>query len=74
MDDREAQEKRGELISGTFALITAKCEDAATLAAECQGRQLTEVLRENAEKLLDLMSEASTILDCITALLSERET
>ena len=73
MNDSEAQEERADLISRTFALITAKCEDAATLGAECQGRQPSEVLRENAEKLRDLMSETSTVIDCITALLAVRE-
>ena len=73
MNDREAQEERADLISRTFALITAKCEDAATLAAESQGRQPSDVLRENAEKLQDLMSETSTVIDCVTALLTGRE-
>ena len=73
MDDCEAQEERAELISRTFALITAKCEDAATLAAESQGRQPSEVLRENAEKLRDLTSEISTVIDRITELLAIQE-
>lgn len=73
MEDREAQEERADLISRTFALITAKCEDAATLAAKSQGRQLSAVLREKAEMLRDLMSETSTVIDCITALLAGRE-
>ena len=74
MNDREAQEERANLISRTFALITAKCEDVSALAAESQRRQPSEVLRENAEKLRDLMSEACTVIDCITALLAVRET
>ena len=73
MNDREALEVRADLISRTFALITAKCEDAASLAAESQRRHSSEVLRENAEKLRDLMSETSTVIDCITALLAVRE-
>ena len=73
MEDREAQEERADLISRTFALITAKCEDAATLAAKSQGCQLSAVLREKAEMLRDLMSETSTVIDCITALLAGRE-
>ena len=73
MDDREAQEERAELISRTFALITAKCEDAATLAAECQGRHSNQILRENGERLRELISEASTIVDCVMELLSRSE-
>ena len=69
MDDREAQEKRSELVSRTFALITAKCEDAATLAAECQGDHSDQLLRENGERLRDLISEAGTIVDCVMELL-----
>ena len=69
MDDREAQEERAELISRTFALITAKCEDSATLASECQGSHSNQMLRENGERLRDLISEAGTIVDCVMALL-----
>ena len=39
MDDLEAREERAELVSRTFALITAKLEDAATLAADCHARE-----------------------------------
>lgn len=69
MDDREKLEERAELVSRTFALITAKLEDAATLAAESQGRHPRVTLRENAEKLRDLLAEAITVSDCVIALL-----
>ena len=73
MDDREAQEKRAELVSQTFALITAKCEDAAALAAECQDGHSDQMLRENGERLRDLISEAGTIIDCVLGLLCRSE-
>ena len=73
MEDRESRDERAELISRTFALIIAKCGDATTLAAECQGRHPTELLRENAEKLRDLISEAGTIVDCVLELLRGSE-
>lgn len=69
MDDLEAREERAELVSRTFALITAKLEDAATLATECQGRHPPTALRENAENLRDMLAEAITALDCVIALL-----
>ena len=73
MDDREAEETRAELVSRTFALMTAKCEDAATLAAECQGHHSNQMIRENSERLRDLISEADTIIDCVMALLCRAE-
>ena len=69
MDDREAKETRAELVSRIFALVTAKCEDAATLAVECQGHRTNQMLRENGERLRDLISEASTIIDSVMELL-----
>ena len=70
MDDLEAPEERAELVSRTFALITAKLEDAATLAAESQGRHPPVMLRENAEKLRDMLTQAITVSDCVIALLA----
>ena len=46
--DQEEQEERAELISRMFALLTAKLEDAATLAAESQSRRASAELIEKA--------------------------
>ena len=70
MDYREAQQERAELVSRTFALITAKLEDAAALAAQSQGRQPLDALRKNAEKLREILVETATVADCVTVLLS----
>ncbi len=40
MGDTEDQENWAELISRMFALLTAKLEDGAAMAAECQARLL----------------------------------
>jgi hypothetical protein len=69
MDDSEMQEERADLISRMFALITAKLEDAATIAVECQGRRANEELCNNAMKIQDLCAEATTVTEAVTALL-----
>lgn len=70
MDDREAQDERAELISRTFALITAKLEDAAVIATDSQGRRPIDELRENAENLHERLTETATVIDCLVALLT----
>ena len=37
--DEEQQRERADLLSRLFAMITMKLEDAAGIAAECQGRR-----------------------------------
>lgn len=71
MDDAEDQENPAELISRMFALLTAKLEDAATIAAECQGRLPSEQLREGAAKLEDLVSQTATVAAAVSALLRD---
>lgn len=67
--DEEQRQERADLISRIFALITAKLEDAATIAVECQRRLTHEELRDNAVKLHELCTEATSITEAVTALL-----
>lgn len=68
--DQEEQERRAELISRMFALITAKLEDAATIAVDCQGRVPTEELRDSTGELKDLATECATVVEAADALLT----
>ena len=67
--DQEEQEERTELVSRMFALLTAKLEDAATLAAESQGRHAIAELIENASALRELVREALIVVDGVEALI-----
>jgi len=69
MDDLEDQENRAELISRIFALLTAKLEDAAAIAADCQAKLPAEQLREGTAKLEDLVNEPATLGAAVAALL-----
>ena len=69
--DQEQQRERAGLVSRLFALITMKLEDAAGIAADCQGQLPLEELRESAEKLDALISEAATVLAGAAAVLTE---
>ena len=46
--DEEQQRQRADLISRLFALITMKLEDAAGIAADCQGRLAIDELNAHA--------------------------
>ena len=52
-----------------FALLTAKLEDAATLAAESQGRRASAELIENASALRELVREALIVVEGVEALI-----
>ena len=67
--DQEEQEERAELISRMFALLTAKLEDAATLAAESQSRRASAELIENASALRELVREALIVAEGVEALI-----
>ena len=71
MDDAEDQENRAELISRMFALLTAKLEDAATIAAQCQARLPPEQLRDTAAELEHLVSQTATVAAAVSALLRD---
>jgi len=48
VSDSEAEFERTTLISRLFALLTAKFEDAAGIAADCQGRRPGDELENKA--------------------------
>lgn len=70
MDQEAEQEHRSERISRMFALLTAKLEDAATLAVDGQGLQSDGALAVLAEQIADLASESATIAGALAALLA----
>lgn len=70
MTDEAALEHRREQISRTFALLTAKLEDAATLAVEGQGPQPDDALHVLARQVADLAGESATIAVALAALLA----
>lgn len=65
----EAEAERADLIARMFALLTAKLEDAAEIAAGCQARRPPEELRELADKLITMTQEAALIATAAQALL-----
>lgn len=70
MSDEAEREHRGEQISRTFALLTAKLEDAATLAVDGQAPQADNQLKILALQIAELAGEAATIAGTLGALLS----
>ena len=67
--DEEQQRQRADLISRLFALITMKLEDAAGIAADCQGRRAINELNTHARQLNVLICEVATVLAGTAALL-----
>lgn len=64
------EEQRRDLVSRLFALLTAKLEDAAGLAAEAQGaRSEVAVLIDHAEHIASLAQEAEVLADAAGGLL-----
>jgi hypothetical protein len=68
MDDIEQQKERADLISRMFALLTAKFEDAAGFAADCQGPHSAEHLVNRVVALESLIEEALTLFSAAAAL------
>jgi hypothetical protein len=56
-------------VSRLFAQLTARFEDVATIAAECQGSRLVEELVEGAERLRDIAQDAATLAEAIVELI-----
>ena len=69
MVDQERHDERTDLVSRLFAQLTARFEDAATVAAECQGSRPVAELVEGAERLSDIARDAATVADAIVAIL-----
>ena len=60
--DEEQQKACAERLSRLFALITMKLEDAAEIAADCQGHRPRDELMQGDERLETLLSVAETIV------------
>ena len=71
MGDGEGPDERADLISRLFALLTARLEDAAAMAAECQGRGSREEHPQRAQQLGSLIDEAATVNQAIVALIGD---
>lgn len=65
----EQQRERADPISRLFALITMKLENAAGIAADCQGRRSQE-LWQDAENLGTLITKAGMTVAVAIALAS----
>lgn len=73
MDEQQRQE-RAELIARMFALLTAKLEDGAGIAADAQARDLPpEQVHDAANHLIELGQEVATIAQAIEGLNSGRD-
>lgn len=70
MGDDAEKEYRSEQLSRALALMTAKLEDAATLAVEGQAPLADEALHSLAQQIADLAGEAATVANAMAALLS----
>lgn len=68
MDDVHEQE-RAERIAAAFALLTAKLEDAAGLAADGQKPGSDAELRELAHQIAELSGDVNTIAAALAAVL-----
>lgn len=62
-------DERAERIAAAFALLTAKLEDAAGLAADGQAGRRHEELQILAQQIADLANEAGVIAGALSALL-----
>ncbi len=69
MSDEVEDEHRGDQLSAVFALLTGKLEDAATLAADGQGRHSDDELQGYVNQIAELANETATIAGAIAALL-----
>ena len=71
--DEGQQRERADLSSRFFALITMMLGAGASSANDCLGRRSSEGLRQGAEKLETLITEAGTIIAAATALIQDDE-
>jgi hypothetical protein len=71
MEEQELSNRRADLVSRLFAMVTAKLEDGATLAAQCQARLPLAELNRGIEQLQSLIDEAETITCAALMLLGE---
>lgn len=70
MSNEADEDHRRQQIGRTFALLTAKLEDATTLAVGGQAPLAGEELQELALRIAELAGEAATIAGTLGVLLS----
>ena len=63
MDQSGQDDERADALSGLFALLTAKLEDGAALAANGQAKVGDTALLDLARRIHKLTSECTTISD-----------
>ena len=71
MCNEREDEHRAEQLSAMFALLTGKLEDAATIAADGQGRHPDKELLGYVNRIAKLANEAATIAGAIAASLTQ---
>lgn len=69
MVDQERQDERAGLVSRLFAQLTSRFEDAAELAADCQGARTAQELKKGAERLREIGQDAATVAEAIDELI-----
>lgn len=69
MVDQEQQKTRADLISRLFAQLTSRFENAATIAADCQGNRPIETLIEGAGRLREIAQDAMTTAEAAIEIL-----
>lgn len=69
--DGADQARRSDLVSALAALLTARLEDSAAIAAECQARLPADELRLRSATLTHILAEATTICAALAALVED---
>lgn len=70
MNDEADREHRSDQIARTFALLTAKVEDATSLAAEGQGKRSEDELAKLAQQISELAEQVATVAGALSVLLA----
>ena len=63
---------RADLVSRLFAMLTARFEDAAALAAEGQGKRSDDRLGEIARELVEVSDDVMTLARAVGVVLEGR--
>jgi len=64
------RDHRSKKVSGAFALLTGKLEDAASLAGEGQGQQADDQLLGLARQIASLAVETASVASLLAVLLN----
>lgn len=70
MNDEAERERRSDQIARTFALLTAKLEDAAALAVEGQGKRSEQEIGKLAQQIAELAGEVTVVSGLLGVLLA----